>query len=571
MATKLGKIVADFTTSLATALAVGGTSATLQSATDDDGVALPAGTYYFALDGGTSNKEHIQCSLSGTSITSIQSITRQGVLASGVVRKHRVGCSVALTDYAYIMFMQDLIAGTTTLNASAPLGYDGTASITTANQLATKAYVDGVAIAGAPDASTTVKGIVEEATQAEVDAKTAAGATSARLIINPTTLRASLFNDYKADTGAADAYAITPAPAITAYTAGQMFVFKPANANTGTSTLNVNALGVKTIKRIDGTNLSANDLVTTQIACVVYDGTNMVIVSPVANTVALVAGAYPAGSGTSITNIHPDVQYFTTSGTWTKPTGAKIVEVYVVGAGGGGGSCTNGTGNSGGGGGGGSYGYKKFDATALGSTESVTVSSTGGVGGTPGNNSGATGGNSTFGTTALLVANGGGGGVAGNGGSGGEAGSGGARGNGDVSIAGGNGGATGGNAGVQATTDISPRGGGGGGGLNGTGGAGGNFASFYVKAGGAGGAGCGTNGCTATNGTAASTTVQELIYGGVGGGAGGGGANAAGSTGGNGAAGGFPGGGAGGGGIGVTTGGSGGTGAGGLCIVITYR
>ncbi len=42
------------------------------------------------------------------------------------------------------------------------------------------------AISGAADASTTVKGIVEEATQAEIIAGTAAGATGAQLFINPT-------------------------------------------------------------------------------------------------------------------------------------------------------------------------------------------------------------------------------------------------------------------------------------------------------------------------------------------------------------------------------------------------
>lgn len=48
--------------------------------------------------------------------------------------------------------------------------------------LATKKYVDA---GGNVNASTTGKGIVEEATQAEVDAGTATGGTGARLFINP--------------------------------------------------------------------------------------------------------------------------------------------------------------------------------------------------------------------------------------------------------------------------------------------------------------------------------------------------------------------------------------------------
>ncbi len=159
MATDLGIIIADFQTQLATAIAISGTSATLQSATDDDGVALPAGRYFFTLDGDNSAKEHIVCDLSSTALTNIKTVSRQGVETSGVLRKHRVGATVTITDFKHIRAINDLVSGAVDFNASEPLGYDGTASITTANQLATKAYVDGVAIAGAPDASTTVKGI----------------------------------------------------------------------------------------------------------------------------------------------------------------------------------------------------------------------------------------------------------------------------------------------------------------------------------------------------------------------------------------------------------------------------
>lgn len=47
-------------------------------------------------------------------------------------------------------------------------------------------YVNSVAVAGAPNASTVVKGIVEEATAGELIAGTGAGATGARLFVNPT-------------------------------------------------------------------------------------------------------------------------------------------------------------------------------------------------------------------------------------------------------------------------------------------------------------------------------------------------------------------------------------------------
>jgi hypothetical protein len=111
MSTKLGRIVADFTTQLATAMAINATTASLQSATDDDGVALPSGTYFFAIDGNNSQKEHIVAILSGTSLTGISSVSRQGVQSSGVVRSHRVGSTVTLTDFAHIRYHNDLLSG----------------------------------------------------------------------------------------------------------------------------------------------------------------------------------------------------------------------------------------------------------------------------------------------------------------------------------------------------------------------------------------------------------------------------------------------------------------------------
>lgn len=148
MSTKLGTILADFTTALSTDIAVGGTTATLSSATDDDGVALPSGRYFFTLDGSNSSKEHISCDLVGTALTNIKSLSRQGVETTGAVRKHRIGTSVSLTDFGHIKFINDLIAGTTTLNASAPLGYDGAPASLTGNQLATVTYVLGVVNGG---------------------------------------------------------------------------------------------------------------------------------------------------------------------------------------------------------------------------------------------------------------------------------------------------------------------------------------------------------------------------------------------------------------------------------------
>lgn len=143
--------------------------------------------------------------------------------------------------------------------------------------LATKRYADSLAIAGAPDANTTTKGIVELATQSENDAGTATGGTGASLVAPPN-LNAKSIQDakwtYAADAGGSDDYAITLVPTPAAYTEGQTFVFKANTANTGSATLNVNGLGAKTIKKNHDQDLETGDIEAASIIVVTYDGTN---------------------------------------------------------------------------------------------------------------------------------------------------------------------------------------------------------------------------------------------------------------------------------------------------------
>lgn len=112
--------------------------------------------------------------------------------------------------------------------------------------------------------------------------------------------------------------------------------------------------------------------------------------------------AFTGGGGANI-------QIFSSSGTWTKPSGAKFVMVELWGAGGGGGRTFFGYTNGGEGGGGGAYTTKMFAAPEVGATETVTV----GAGGAgyrcgPGSGTGGDGGTTNFGT--LLYAGGGTGG-----------------------------------------------------------------------------------------------------------------------------------------------------------------
>lgn len=148
---------------------------------------------------------------------------------------------------------------------------------TGATSFVTLGQLSRQAISGASNASTTVKGIVELATQAEVDARTTTGGTGALLVATPDVTRSTLLSDYIADTGTVTAYAIAPSPAITAYTIGQRFVFKASHASdAGAVTLNVNSLGAKPL-RAGKANLRNETIRTNWIVAAVYDGTGFEI------------------------------------------------------------------------------------------------------------------------------------------------------------------------------------------------------------------------------------------------------------------------------------------------------
>ncbi|MGH8717023.1 MAG: hypothetical protein ACREUI_09980, partial [Burkholderiales bacterium] len=65
------------------------------------------------------------------------------------------------------------------------------------------------------------------------------------------------------DLGVANAYVLTPVPALPSYQTGMMVVFKPASTNTAVvaTSLSISALGFKEIKTVDGVALVAGDLV----------------------------------------------------------------------------------------------------------------------------------------------------------------------------------------------------------------------------------------------------------------------------------------------------------------------
>ncbi|MGE0757071.1 MAG: hypothetical protein AB7O38_08625 [Pirellulaceae bacterium] len=108
----------------------------------------------------------------------------------------------------------------------------------------------------------------------------ASASISARTDLTPVGVVQDGGPSYAADSGAADAYVIALSPAITAYVTGMVIRFKATNLNTGSSTINVNGVGAKTIKKFNDQNLAAGDIEAGQIVELIYDGTNMQMLSP---------------------------------------------------------------------------------------------------------------------------------------------------------------------------------------------------------------------------------------------------------------------------------------------------
>lgn len=99
-------------------------------------------------------------------------------------------------------------------------------------------------------------------------------------------------------TGTADVIVLTPSPAITAYTAGQRFVFISSGTNTTNVTVNISTQGAKALTKYGSTALVANDITSGQICEINYDGTRFQLTGQVKTLTSPVLGGTVTGTYT---------------------------------------------------------------------------------------------------------------------------------------------------------------------------------------------------------------------------------------------------------------------------------
>jgi hypothetical protein len=109
--------------------------------------------------------------------------------------------------------------------------------------------------------------------------------------------------NFAADAEASDTYAITLNPAPTAYTTGMIVTFTANTANTGACTLNVNALGAKSLKVNHDQDPPDNYIESGSVVVAVYDGTNFQVVQGSAQNLSVsdYAGIYIIGNAVATT------------------------------------------------------------------------------------------------------------------------------------------------------------------------------------------------------------------------------------------------------------------------------
>ena len=177
---------AVFETYLANSQGSTDTSFTLASASLRDGTSL-SGYNCFTIDSNTPTLEYECGTVSGTTVSNvtrgIDAVTGTTTVAS-LQFAHRRGADVKITDYPLLTILGRMANGQDTYPNL--LQYANTVlinSLSASTTLATKYYVDQTAVSGAPNATPTVKGIVQFATGLQAASSTATGSTGALLAL----------------------------------------------------------------------------------------------------------------------------------------------------------------------------------------------------------------------------------------------------------------------------------------------------------------------------------------------------------------------------------------------------
>ena len=243
-----------------------------------------------------------------------------------------------------------LIAGSTYYASNTPGGISTTAGTNERAigiaKLSTELYFDPYFFSTIIPATETAKGVVEEATDAEVTAGTATGATGAKLFITPAKLATRFISA-----------ATNP-------------VVRAFSTTSGTFTVTIASPAVFT--KVSHGLLTTEKVIfstTGALPTGLVAGTTYFVITAGLTADAFQVSATLAGSAVNTSGAQSGTH--TVKSLWTKPTGLKYVIVEVQAGGGAGASGT--AGYSGGAGGAGGYSRKLIAVASLGATETVTV------------------------------------------------------------------------------------------------------------------------------------------------------------------------------------------------------
>ncbi len=162
------------------------------------------------------------------------------------------------------------------------------ATVPTANDdVVNKLYADNLAQAGAPDSSTTVKGIGE--------VSVAPTLATNPIFVGDNDPRVSV--QYGVDSGIINAYVVSTPDPYLAMATGQKYSFTPLTANTGSATININGFGVKAIFNKNAP-LTGGEILAGQVIELQYDGTQFQMISPASIYMSKVTTYSPVAGAT---------------------------------------------------------------------------------------------------------------------------------------------------------------------------------------------------------------------------------------------------------------------------------